>query len=227
MAGQCRMVLELSKMNRRPAQDHNGDATARTHHIDFEQACIVASAYLDAPRKSRSPVVRAAYADLSAQADGWFARLTGGGSESRSKSCTPGAPSHTQRGGSSPSVSRRTHARVWPASYDRERSHPLLDSSTGGTFDRFRAVHDIVSHAWFGYGFDRDGEFSASARRGQDVHRPGSVGSRTELHAEHSVRWTTRTLAEHKATLLAPRILRASQQRARRTSTSRMAQHLS
>jgi hypothetical protein len=43
-----------------------------------------------------------------------------------------------------------------------DRSLPLLDMSPGGTYDRFSAVHDIVRHAWFGYGFDRHGEFSAA-----------------------------------------------------------------
>jgi hypothetical protein len=37
----------------------------------------------------------------------------------------------------------------------------------------------------------------------------------TELHAEHSVLWTTGTLAEHKATLLPPNLVRASRRRDR------------
>ena len=36
----------------------------------------------------------------------------------------------------------------------------------------------------------------------------------TELHAEHSVLWTTGRRAEHKATLLSPGLLRASRRRA-------------
>ena len=36
----------------------------------------------------------------------------------------------------------------------------------------------------------------------------------TELHGEHSVRWTTGNLADHKAILLEPRLLDASRRRA-------------
>jgi hypothetical protein len=36
----------------------------------------------------------------------------------------------------------------------------------------------------------------------------------TELHAEHSVLWTTGDVAEHKAVLLQPRLLRSSRRRA-------------
>jgi hypothetical protein len=36
----------------------------------------------------------------------------------------------------------------------------------------------------------------------------------TELHAEHSVLWTTGTVAEHKAVLLPPTLLRDSRGRA-------------
>ena len=35
-----------------------------------------------------------------------------------------------------------------------ERLHPLFDCAFGGAFDRFRAVHDLIGHAWCGYGFD-------------------------------------------------------------------------
>ena len=35
----------------------------------------------------------------------------------------------------------------------------------------------------------------------------------TELHAEHSVRWTTGEVAEHKATLLPPWVVHVSRQR--------------
>ena len=42
-----------------------------------------------------------------------------------------------------------------------ERLHPLLDCEFGGAFDRFRAVHDLIGHAWYGYGFDLDDECAA------------------------------------------------------------------
>ena len=42
-----------------------------------------------------------------------------------------------------------------------ERLHPLFDCEFGGTFDRFRAVHDLIGHAWFGYGFALEDESAA------------------------------------------------------------------
>lgn len=47
-----------------------------------------------------------------------------------------------------------------------ERLHPLFDCDFGGAFDRFRAVHDLIGHAWCGYGFDLADE--CAAWRAQD-----------------------------------------------------------
>lgn len=41
------------------------------------------------------------------------------------------------------------------------RRHPLMDSTRGGAYDRFHAVHDILGHAGLGLGFDRNREFAA------------------------------------------------------------------
>ena len=78
-----------------------------------------------------------------------------------------------------------------PARFDRYRRHPLLDTSVGGTYDRFRAVHDLVSHAWLGYGFDRHGEFSAWLAELRIYDGLARWALATELHGEHSVLWTT------------------------------------
>src|SRR5262249_37447158 len=94
--------------------------------------------------------------------------------------------------------------------------HPLLDSSIGGTHDRLRAVHDIVSHGWRRYGFDRDGEFAAWILEDRMYSGLARWALATELHAQHSVRWTTGHLAHHKAALPHARLLRAP--RARGTS---------
>ena len=45
---------------------------SRTRRIAFEQAALVADAFLDAPRTSKDPRVHAAYAELSNQASRWF-----------------------------------------------------------------------------------------------------------------------------------------------------------
>jgi hypothetical protein len=181
------------------------------HRIDVEQARLVAGAFLDARREPRDDLARAAYADLARQADRWFARLTG------DRTPAPIRVVHTR--GPEPyatgqELAQRVRAErvleLCPARFDRDRSHPLLDMTPGGAYDRLRAVHDIVSHARFGFGFDRDGEYSAWLIEDTMYRGLARWALATELHAEHSVRWTTGTVAEHKATLLAPWVLRGS-----------------
>jgi hypothetical protein len=93
---------------------------------------------------------------------------------------------------------------------DRDRRHPLLDCRQGGAYDRFRALHDLMGHVVPRFGFDRNGEFAAW--RVQDGHYRGLArwALATELHAQHSVRWTTGELAELKATLIDQHVLRIS-----------------
>ena len=92
----------------------------------------------------------------------------------------------------------------------RERRHPLMGGQAGGAYDRFRAVHDVLGHARLHVGFDRDGEFAAW--RSQDrLHGPlARRALATELHGQHSVCWTTGEMAEPKAVLLDPRLVRRS-----------------
>jgi hypothetical protein len=192
----------------------------RTRRVDCERAHAVAAAFLDAPRASTSAIVHAAYADLGAQAHRWFARLTG------SSARTPIRVVHTrchEPYATGQELAERVRAEraleLRPAHYDRDRAHPLLDTSIGGTYDRFRAVHDIVSHAGLGYGFDRDGEFSAWLAEDRMYDGLARWALATELHAQHSVLWTTGVLAEHKATLLPLHLLRGSARCRREVAT--------
>ena len=84
---------------------------------------------------------------------------------------------------------------------DRGRLHPLLGNEPGGAYDRFRAVHDIIGHVRPGWGFDRDGEFAAWLAQERLYTGAARRALATELHAEHSVRWTTAEVADHKALL--------------------------
>ena len=90
---------------------------------------------------------------------------------------------------------------------DPDRRHPLMDSAAGGAYDRFRAVHDVLGHARLGLGFDRNGEFAVWLSQEQ-FHSPlARRALATELHGQHSVRWTTGEVAEPKAVLLDPGLL--------------------
>ncbi|MGH2394470.1 MAG: hypothetical protein ACRDGH_13455, partial [Candidatus Limnocylindria bacterium] len=103
-----------------------------------------------------------------------------------------------------------THDRVvevTTAAGDPDRRHPLMDSGMGGAYDRFRAVHDTLGHARLGLGFDRDAEFAVWLWP-ERFHSPlARRALATELHGQHSVRWTTGEVAEPKAGLLHPGLL--------------------
>ncbi len=98
----------------------------------------------------------------------------------------------------------RTHGvlEITTSARERDRRHPLLGCDLGGAHDRFRAVHDIVGHVGPCLGFDRDGEFAAWLTQEQLYFGLAWLALATELHAEHSVRWTTGMLSDHKATLI-------------------------
>jgi hypothetical protein len=99
---------------------------------------------------------------------------------------------------------------VTSVAWERDRPHPVMGCEVGGEYDRFRAVHDVLGHACLGLGFDRDGEY-ATWRFQEQFHSPlARRALATELHAEHSVRWTTGELPEHKAVLLDPRVIARS-----------------
>src|SRR6185437_12329266 len=83
-----------------------------------------------------------------------------------------------------------------------DRAHPLLGGEVGGAYYRFRAVHDLIGHVATGYGFDRDGEYSAWLAQRSLYTGPARLAAATELHGEVSALWITRQLAEHKAVLL-------------------------
>ncbi len=53
-----------------------GYSVPSLRRVNSEQAHLVASAYAAAPSVASDPNVGAAYAELSDQARGWFARLT-------------------------------------------------------------------------------------------------------------------------------------------------------
>jgi hypothetical protein len=63
-------------------------------------------------------------------------------------------------------------------------------------------VHDFVGHVATGFGFDKDGEYSAWLIQRASYTGLARWAARTELHAEISALWTTGQVADHKAVLL-------------------------
>jgi hypothetical protein len=186
-----------------------------TLRIDRPQARLVADALLDAPRHMAGPHVQAAYRDLALQADRLYARITDPTGPRPIRVVATACPEPYATGAElAARVRDERLLEIFPAHLERDRRHPLLDGSLGGGFDRFRAVHDIVSHAWWGLGFDRHGEFAAWCVEDRLYTGPARWALATELHAAHSVRWTTGNVADLKATLLPPSLIRASRRRA-------------
>jgi hypothetical protein len=174
-------------------------------------ARTVAVAYQEAPNAPDDPFVRAAYAELSRQVDEWFGRITTGAlGEPVRVVFTRGSEEYGDSDELAESVRSQRLLLVPSAAYDHDRRHPLLDHAPGGAHDRFRAVHDIVSHGWFGHDFSRDGEFSAWLSEDLLYRGPARWALATELHAQHSVRWTTGDLAPFKAVLVDTTLLTAS-----------------
>ncbi len=187
--------------------------SAGTLRVSEPVAAEVAAAYLDSATV-RSPIVEAAYGQLAIETDRLFAAITApvgpGSMRVQFSSCTTPYDSADEL---IASVRGDRLLEVTAAAIDHDRKHPIFDGAVGGTFDRFRAVHDILGHGCVGTGFDRHGEY-ATWRYQERFHSPlarRALG--TELHAKHSACWTTGEAPDHKAILIPPQLLRRARGR--------------
>jgi hypothetical protein len=180
--------------------------------VDPTVAREVAAAYVDAPERRGARTV-AAFERLVEETDELFDSIT-----------HPGRPDALRVGFTtceSPyrdaeeliaSVTKYRTLEIATVARDRDRHHPIMENTIGGSYDRFRAVHDALGHARTRRGFDRDGEYAAWLRQ-ERFHSPlARRALASELHGQHSVRWTTGEIARPKAVLLDASLL----QRARR-----------
>jgi hypothetical protein len=177
--------------------------------VDEPAAREVAAWYAHHPNEPDDPLVRAAYAQLEEQTDALLAGCLryGGRGTVRVVSTALAEPYDDDR--ELVDAVRTTNVLEVPR-VPRDRAHPVLDSSPLGPYDRFRALHDLVGHVHQGFGFDRDGEFSAWIAQDRCYRGLARAALATELHGQHSVRWTTGELAEPKALLIDRRLLHAS-----------------
>jgi hypothetical protein len=184
--------------------------SARVARVDPAAAHDVAAAYVDTPYRPH-PLVAAAYAQLAAESDQLFQRLTSPARPDRVRIAFTRCPTpYANAGELIASVRHHRLLEVVTAAVQPDGRHPLMGSSPGGAYDRFRAVHDVLGHARLRLGFDRDGEFTVWRSQERFHSRLARRALATELHGRHSVRWTTGDLAEPKAILLDPRIVRRS-----------------
>jgi hypothetical protein len=169
----------------------------------------VAANFEDARSRPAAPLIAAAYAQLETQTDAIFRRLTDGARRTGIRvAFTRSLVPYNGDQELIDAVRAEQTLEVTTASREPGRHHPLLDCRPGGAYDRFRAVHDILGHARPGLGFDRDGEYTSWLIQDRQYRGLARWALATELHGEHSVRWTSGEIAEHKATLLARDLLR-------------------
>jgi len=174
-------------------------------HVQPSETQAIAECFISARTTGDSALVALAYRELQAQTDRQFAALTDPRGPYRiavvgTRVITP----YSDAGELIASVrTSRTLEITTP-----DRVHPLLGGEAGGAYYRLRAVHDLIGHVATGYGFDRDGEYSAWLVQRRGYSGLARWAAATELPGEVSVLWTTGQFAEHKAALLDRRLLR-------------------
>ena len=174
-------------------------------HVQPRETQAIADCFISA-RTSADPLVALAYKQLEMQTDQQFAALTDPRGPYRiTVAGTSLATPYSDGGELIASVLASRTLEVTTSSADR--AHPLLNGEVGGAYYRFRAVHDLIGHVATGYGFDRDGEYSACLVQRNRYTGLARWAAATELHGEISALWTTREFAEHKAVLLDRQLL--------------------
>ncbi len=168
------------------------------HHVDPGETQAVAESFISA-RTRVDPLVTLAYQQLETQTDRQFAALTDPHGPYRIT--VVGTREATPYSGSAELIASVLAARTLEITAP-DRVHPLLGSEAGGAYWRLRAVHDLIGHVATGYGFDRDGEYSAWLVQRRCYTGLARWAAATELHGEVSALWTTSQFAEHKAALL-------------------------
>jgi hypothetical protein len=196
-----------------------GIPKAKCHDSGEINTVSAADAFI-AAKASRAPLVRRAYEELEAQTDRMFAVLV-----------DPSGPYQfavvdtaleTPYDGAEELISSVLESRTLQVTRSpADRTHPFLDCGMGGSYFRFRAVHDLLGHAATGYGFDREGEYQAWVIQYSYYLGLARWAAGTELHGEISVLWTTGQFAEHKAALLDPDVILPRHRNQNRTTSGR------
>jgi len=172
----------------------------------------VAAAYVDAPERRDVRAV-VAFERLVEETDALFDSMTHPGRpDALQVAFTTSDNPYRDAYELMASVNEYRTLEIATVARDRDRHHPIMENTIGGGYDRFRAVHDAVGHARLRRGFDRDSEYVVWLSQ-ERLHSPlARQALATELHGQHSVRWTTGEIARPKAVLLDAALL----QRARR-----------
>jgi hypothetical protein len=99
---------------------------------------------------------------------------------------------------------------VTSVAWERDRPHPLMGCEVGGEYDRSAPCTTCSATGTSASASTATAKY-ATWRFQERFHSPRARRAlATELHAEHSVRWTTGELPEHKAVLLDERVVARS-----------------
>jgi hypothetical protein len=170
------------------------------HHVRPSETQAIAECFISA-RTRTDPLVALAYQQLELQTDRQFAALTDPRGPYRIT--VVDTSEITPYGDAAELITSVRTSRILEITKSpADRAHPLLGSEPGGAYYRLRAVHDLIGHVANGYGFDRDGEYSAWLAQRSLYTGLARWAAATELHGEVSALWITRQFAEHKALLL-------------------------
>jgi hypothetical protein len=176
----------LARARRAPCHVHPGETRA------------IAECFISA-RTGADPLVALAYRELETQTGQQFATLTDPRGPYRI--AVVGTRVITPYSGAEELIESVITSRTLEIT-TQDRAHPLLGGAAGGAYYRLRAVHDLIGHVATGYGFDRDGEYSAWLVQRRCYTGLARWAAATELHGEVSALWATGHFAEHKAALL-------------------------
>lgn len=192
----------------------------------IDTANEVGEAYLSAESVRDTALVVTAYEQLQAETDDLFYKLVGGDVADPLRIVfTCCAEPYASDSELIAAVRASRVLEITTAASAASRMHPALGCEYGGPFDRFRAVHDAIGHAWAGFGFDLGDEIAAWQVQDRLHGALAGWALATELLAVNSARSVIGEAPAHTAMLLEPRLLQRA--RARFATTKRHQQRQS
>jgi hypothetical protein len=177
--------------------------------VEPSTATMVGEWYLHSPSAHRDAQVIEAYRQLQRETDHLFTLLTRGvGHQAIRVAFTQCAQPYESDEELIVAVRTIGTLEITSAATAGERLHPLFDCEFGGAFDRFRAVHDVIGHAWGGYGFALNDECAAWNAQDRLYGRLARFAFATEIYGVNAARAVSGKAPDLRALLLAPRSVR-------------------
>ena len=187
-------------------------------HVDLSMAAIVGNWYLHSRSAHRNARVIEAYRQLQVETDRLYTLFTRDACQwaTRVVFTRCGQPYESDEELIC-AVRANGTLEITSAVTVSGRLHPLLGCELGGAFDRFRAVHDLIGHAWHGYGFDLVDECAAWSTQDRLHSGLARWALATEIYGVNAARSIVGNAPDLRALLLAPTTLRHSHAESRET----------